>query len=261
MHAQAASNAAVKNGLVGHVICEGPSRQGTSFLVASSSLERKAPGKKLFVQDNEKNDISQRRTWKGMGIMIKSHKATGKQVLKFVIASIAASCPGAAVFAAPMTITPKAKIFGPSQRSSETKSAYAALSKGPAFQLGRAATGEDEDCVRVTRIANCLLGFTRLLTTILNVADRRSSKYDGEAYTDIYTLIAWDIYRSAQARVPDAGEFYAKFATCRYASDRRIDDRKLQPARAWQHTAATCGVLSLLFTRSWPPRAMSENKR
>jgi hypothetical protein len=36
--------------------------------------------------------------------------------------------------------------------------------------------------------ANYLLGFTRLLTTILNVAGRRSSKYDGEAYTDIYTL-------------------------------------------------------------------------
>jgi hypothetical protein len=87
-----------------------------------------------------------------MGIMIKSPKATGKQVLKFAVASIAASCLGAAVFAAPMTITPKAKIIGPSQRSSDTNSAHAVLSKGPAFQLGRAAAGEDEDCVRVTRI-------------------------------------------------------------------------------------------------------------
>lgn len=65
-----------------------------------------------------------------MGIMIKSHKAMGKQVLKFVIAGIAASSLGAAVFAAPMTMTLKAKIFGPSQRGSETKSAYAAISTG-----------------------------------------------------------------------------------------------------------------------------------
>ncbi len=86
-----------------------------------------------------------------MGIMIESRKTMGKQLLKYAIASIAVSCLGAAVFAALMTITPKAKIFGP-QRSSETKSAYTALSKGPAFQLSRAATGEDEDCVRVTRV-------------------------------------------------------------------------------------------------------------
>lgn len=84
--------------------------------------------------------------------MIKLRKTTGTQVLKFAVAGIAATCLGAAVFAAPMTITPKAKIFRPSQRSSEAKSAHTALSKGPAFQLGRAAAGEDEDCVRVTRI-------------------------------------------------------------------------------------------------------------
>ncbi|HEY8030910.1 MAG TPA: hypothetical protein VIF02_00670 [Methylocella sp.] len=86
--------------------------------------------------------------------MIKLRKTTGNQVLKIAVASIAVSCLAAAVFAAPMTITPKAKIFGQSQRSGETKSAYAVLGKGPAFQLGRAATGEDEDCVRVTRIVD-----------------------------------------------------------------------------------------------------------
>jgi hypothetical protein len=78
--------------------------------------------------------------------------ATGSFNLKFAMAAIAASCLGAAVFAAPMTITPKAKIFSSAHRTSETKPGYAPLGKGPAFQLGRAAAGEDEDCVRVTRI-------------------------------------------------------------------------------------------------------------
>jgi hypothetical protein len=82
--------------------------------------------------------------------MIKSRNAIGKQALKYAMAGIAVSCLGAAVFAAPMTITPKAKVLG--QRTSETKTVYAPLGKGPAFQLGRAAAGEDEDCVRVTRL-------------------------------------------------------------------------------------------------------------
>lgn len=86
--------------------------------------------------------------------MINLRKTTGNQVLKFAVASIAVTCLGVAAFAAPMTMAPKAKIFGPSQRSGETKSAYTVLGKGPAFQLGRAATGEDEDCVRVTRIVD-----------------------------------------------------------------------------------------------------------
>ncbi|MGI8569473.1 MAG: hypothetical protein ACR2KT_10580 [Methylocella sp.] len=84
--------------------------------------------------------------------MLKSRKAIGKQALKYAMAGIAVSCLGAAVFAAPMTITPKAKVFGSAQRTSETKTVYAPLGKGPAFQLGRAAAGEDEDCVRVTRM-------------------------------------------------------------------------------------------------------------
>jgi hypothetical protein len=83
--------------------------------------------------------------------MIKSRNAIGKQALKYAMAGIAVSCLGAAVFAAPMTITPKAKVFSPAQ-TSETKTVYAPLGRGPAFQLGRAVAGEDEDCVRVTRM-------------------------------------------------------------------------------------------------------------
>jgi hypothetical protein len=78
--------------------------------------------------------------------------AIGSFNLKIAMAAIAASCLGAAVFAAPMTITPKAKIFSPAHRTSDAKPGYAPLGKGPAFQLGRAAPGEDEDCVRVTRM-------------------------------------------------------------------------------------------------------------
>jgi hypothetical protein len=81
--------------------------------------------------------------------MIKPRKAIGNQALKHAMAGIAVSCLGAAVFAAPMTVTPKAKI---PQRTNGTKTAYAPLGNGPAFQLGRPAAGEDEDCVRVTRV-------------------------------------------------------------------------------------------------------------
>lgn len=82
--------------------------------------------------------------------MIKSRNAIGRQALKYAMAGIGVSCLGAAVFAAPMTITPKA--ISSAQRTSETKAVYAPLGRGPAFQLGRAAAGEDEDCVRVTRM-------------------------------------------------------------------------------------------------------------
>jgi hypothetical protein len=83
--------------------------------------------------------------------MIKSHKSFGRQALKYALASIAVYCLGAAVFAASMTITPVAKVYEPSQHTGETKAAYA-HGKGPAFQLGRAAAGEDENCIRVTRM-------------------------------------------------------------------------------------------------------------
>ncbi|HUI20803.1 MAG TPA: hypothetical protein VLZ74_07130 [Methylocella sp.] len=84
--------------------------------------------------------------------MIKSHKAIGNQALKYAMASVAVTCLGAAVFAAPLTITPRTKVFNALQHRSETKTAYAPLGKGPAFQLGHAAAGEEEDCVRVTRV-------------------------------------------------------------------------------------------------------------
>ncbi|MGQ0445518.1 MAG: hypothetical protein ACT4O2_10440 [Beijerinckiaceae bacterium] len=84
--------------------------------------------------------------------MIKPRKEIGKRALKYAMAGVAASCLGAAVFAAPMTITPNGKVFGPSQTMRESRTVYAPLGKGPAYQLSRAAPGEDEDCVRVTRI-------------------------------------------------------------------------------------------------------------
>jgi uncharacterized RmlC-like cupin family protein len=83
--------------------------------------------------------------------MIKSRKAIGKQALRYAMAGIAVSCLGGAGLATPMTITPKAKVFSPSQRTAKTKTVYAPLGKGH-VQLGRAAAGEDEDCVRVTRM-------------------------------------------------------------------------------------------------------------
>ncbi|MCI0465667.1 MAG: hypothetical protein L0Y57_01455 [Beijerinckiaceae bacterium] len=85
--------------------------------------------------------------------MIESHAAIGKQALKYAMVGITLSCLGAAVFAAPMSITPKAKLLNPANSASGGKAAFAPLGSGPAFQLGRAAAGEDEDCVRITRIA------------------------------------------------------------------------------------------------------------
>jgi hypothetical protein len=99
--------------------------------------------------EQEFNSLEQRRL---LGFDAEAATATGSFNLKFAMAVIAASCLGAAVFAAPMTITPKAKILSSAHRTSETKLGYAPLGKGPAFQLGRAAAGEDEDCVRVTRM-------------------------------------------------------------------------------------------------------------
>ncbi|HUB64504.1 MAG TPA: hypothetical protein VL996_08685 [Methylocella sp.] len=83
--------------------------------------------------------------------MIQSRNSLGNHALKYAMAGVAITCLGAAVFAAPLTITPKAKVYSAAQRSSE-KTAFTPLGKGPAFQLGHAAAGEDEDCVRVTRV-------------------------------------------------------------------------------------------------------------
>lgn len=77
-----------------------------------------------------------------------SRKTIGTQALKVAMAGIAISCLGAAVFAAPITITQK-KVYN---RTVTEPTSYAPLAKGPAFQLDRAAPGEDEDCVRVVRM-------------------------------------------------------------------------------------------------------------
>jgi hypothetical protein len=88
--------------------------------------------------------------------MIKSRKSVQIQALKLTMAGIAVSCLGAAVFAAPLTITPKSKVFDAAGQVIEHRTAYSPtltpLAKGPALQLGRAAQGADEDCVRVTRM-------------------------------------------------------------------------------------------------------------
>jgi hypothetical protein len=84
--------------------------------------------------------------------MTQLHIAFQREALKYAMAGVAVSCLGAAVFAAPMVVLPKAKIASPVQRAGDAKAAYAPLGTGPGFQLDRAAPGENEDCVRVTRI-------------------------------------------------------------------------------------------------------------
>jgi hypothetical protein len=83
--------------------------------------------------------------------MTENRASIKKQAFKYALVGITLSCLGAAVFAAPLSITPRAKLASPSLATA-TKSAYAPLAQGPAFQLGRSAAGEDEDCVRITRI-------------------------------------------------------------------------------------------------------------
>ena len=83
--------------------------------------------------------------------MIDSRFAIGRQFLRYAMAGIAACSLCAAVFAAPLTATPKARLGGQG-RANNAKLAFAPLAAGPAFQLGRSGPGEDEDCVRVTRI-------------------------------------------------------------------------------------------------------------
>lgn len=84
--------------------------------------------------------------------MVKVRNTLGKQAFKLAMAGIAASCLGAAVVAAPMSVTPKGKIADGTRQVVEERAALSTLSKGPAFQLDRAAPGEDEDCVRVVRM-------------------------------------------------------------------------------------------------------------
>ncbi len=84
--------------------------------------------------------------------MVKVRNTLGKQGFKLAMAATAVSCLGAAVVAAPLSFTPKGKILESSRQLVEERTAFTGLAKGPAFQLERAAPGEDEDCVRVVRI-------------------------------------------------------------------------------------------------------------
>lgn len=88
---------------------------------------------------------------KGEVSMINSSEHIGKFTLKLVMTGVAVSCLGAAVVAAPLSITPKSKIYASFQTASEHTSMQP-LSSGPAMQLGKAGAGEDEDCVKVTRM-------------------------------------------------------------------------------------------------------------
>ncbi len=84
--------------------------------------------------------------------MIENRASIKKQAFKYALVGITLSCLGAAVFAAPLTITPRTKVPASAARANTTKSAFAPLAQGPAFELGRPAAGEEEDCVRITRI-------------------------------------------------------------------------------------------------------------
>jgi len=84
--------------------------------------------------------------------MIKSSESFGKLTFKIVMAGIAVSCLGAAVVAAPLSITPKNKIYAQVQAAQERTSLLVPLAAGPALQLGQATGGAEEDCVKVTRV-------------------------------------------------------------------------------------------------------------
>lgn len=83
--------------------------------------------------------------------MIKSSENFGKLTFKVVMAGIAISCLGAAVVAAPLSITPKSKIYADVQAAHE-RTALAPLAAGPSIQLSQASGGAEEDCVKVTRV-------------------------------------------------------------------------------------------------------------
>ena len=83
--------------------------------------------------------------------MTKSSEQIGKFSLKLVMAGVAVSCLGAAVVAAPLSITPKSKVYAEYQTASEHTS-MTPLAGGPTMQLSKAGSGADEDCVRVTRM-------------------------------------------------------------------------------------------------------------
>ena len=80
--------------------------------------------------------------------MIKSREQFSRNVLKAGMVAIGVSCLGAAVFAAPLSITPRSKVMAPVQE----KTSFPPLASGTAITLAKAGAGEDEDCVRVTKM-------------------------------------------------------------------------------------------------------------
>jgi hypothetical protein len=85
-------------------------------------------------------------------IMNDSRCTLGRQAFKVVMVGIAASCLGAAVVAAPLSLAPRAKFNFGTRQLVEERTSFSGLAKGPAFQLERAGSGNDEDCVRVVRM-------------------------------------------------------------------------------------------------------------
>jgi hypothetical protein len=82
--------------------------------------------------------------------MVKTQKRIQRQAIKITVAASALVCFGAVVMAAPFAFATRARLLGDTGTSQSVK--LAPLAVGPAVQLARAGTGEDEDCVRVTKM-------------------------------------------------------------------------------------------------------------
>jgi hypothetical protein len=80
--------------------------------------------------------------------MMTSRNKFSRNVLKVGMTALGISCLGAAVFAAPLSITPRSKLVA----SMQEKTALQPLSRGVAITLAKADDGESEDCVRVTKM-------------------------------------------------------------------------------------------------------------
>jgi hypothetical protein len=66
------------------------------------------------------------------------------------MAASALVCFGAVVMAAPFAFATRAQLIGGAAPTQSVK--LAPLASGPAIQLARAGSGEDEDCVRITKM-------------------------------------------------------------------------------------------------------------
>ena len=82
--------------------------------------------------------------------MVTTRKRFRLQVLKLSGAAGCFACFGAAVIAAPLTVTPRALLTDAASGAQSTR--LAPLATGPVIRLARAGEGEREDCVRVTKM-------------------------------------------------------------------------------------------------------------